>query len=459
MAEGDPQRRRDGFSDATAFISGLRFDDVPQAVVLQATRCLLDLIGVAAAGSRTHAASIVNAYAATELCGRDRNARLLFSGRRASIAGAAFAGATTIDAVDAHDGHALTKGHAGVAIFPSLLAGIDGGLATEITGTELITCLVVGYEIATRAGIALHSTAADYHCSGAWNALGCAAVIARLLKLDRKSIRHALGIAEYVGPRGPIMRVCESPSMLKDGSGWGAHAGVSAALLAREHFTGAPALSIESGEVKPHWTDLGARWRLSEQYLKPYPVCRWAQPAIEAALTLSRGHGFTAQDVASLTVETFREAAALGSHCARPETTEDAQYSLKYPVAAALVFGTVGANEITEPSLHHPLVLKLIDRITVTEKAEFSRRFPAQRLARVKVKLANGEVLVSEPTTARGDPHEPLTDDELRRKYRSLATPVLGDGRALRIERAVTTLTTDPSSLSILIGELLATVA
>src|SRR6266496_5767789 len=68
---------------------------------------------------------IASAYAATQLCGRDRNARILFDGRRSGLAGAAFAGASTIDALDGHDGHVLTKGHAGAAILPALLALAD----------------------------------------------------------------------------------------------------------------------------------------------------------------------------------------------------------------------------------------------------------------------------------------------------------------------------------------------
>ncbi len=89
--------------------------------------------------------------------------------------------------------------------------------------------------------MALHATAADYHNSGAWNALACAAIVARALRLSPRAIEHALGIAEYQGPRGLMMRCIEHPTMGKDGSGWGAMTGVSAGLLAAEGFTGAPA--------------------------------------------------------------------------------------------------------------------------------------------------------------------------------------------------------------------------
>src|SRR5438477_9063242 len=175
MAEGERGASSvEAPADVPAFVRGLSFEQLPDEVVASARRSLLDLIGVAAAGSRTKAAAIASAYAATQLRGSDCNARILFDGRHSGLAGAAFAGASTIDAIDAHDGHVLTKGHAGVAILPALLACIDGGAKCD--GSEFITCLVLGYEIATRAGIALHSSVSDYHCSGAWNALACAAL-------------------------------------------------------------------------------------------------------------------------------------------------------------------------------------------------------------------------------------------------------------------------------------------
>jgi len=453
MAEGDRGARverrlarvaagaRRESADVCAFVNAVSFRDLPADVVEQSGRCLLDLIGVAAAGHRTPAAAIANAYAATQLCGSDRDARILFDGRRASLCGAAFAGASTIDAFDAHDGHPLTKGHAGAAIFPALLAAIDGAQSGEpaasVDGREFLTCLVLGYEIATRAGIALHATVPDYHCSGAWNALGCAAVTARLLALPHAKIREALGVAEYFGPRGQMLRTCDSPSMVKDGTGWGAHVGVGAALLARDGFTGAPALTVERADARELWFDLGSRWRIREQYFKAYPVCRWAQPAVEAALGLQQAHRFAADDIATLGVESFREAIALGSERAVAVTTEDAQYSLRYPIAAALVFGNIGAAEVSPPQLADPRVDRLQRAMTLIEDHAFSRRFPAERWARVRVTLADGRTLVSEPALARGNPDNPLSDDELRAKYRSYAEPVLGKPRTARLEHAV----------------------
>ncbi|MEP6608485.1 MAG: MmgE/PrpD family protein [Burkholderiaceae bacterium] len=445
------------YGSVSSFVRGVHYQDLPADVAKQAGRCVLDLIGVAAAGSRTPASAIVNAYASTQLVGRDRAARILFDGRRAGLAGAAFAGATTIDAFDAHDGHVLTKGHAGVAVLPALLAYLDGGVArpSRINGREFLTCVALGYEIATRAGIALHATAADYHCSGAWNALACAALGGRWLGFDDERMRHAIGIAEYWGPRGQILRVCSYPTMLKDGSGWGAQVGVSAALLAHDGFTGAPALTVEREDAHGYWSDLGTRWRMREQYFKAYPICRWAQPAVEAALTLKQSHRFGVGDIVTVGIESFREAIDLGSQCAAPIATDEAQYSLPYAVAAALVYGQLGAVEVSKAALVDPRITHLLQAIRLTDDAEFSRRFPSERWARVRITLRDGTTRVSEPARARGNPENPLSDDELREKYRTLAQPVLGARRTENIERLVDSLASDDAALSALTDELL----
>jgi 2-methylcitrate dehydratase PrpD len=268
-------------------------------------------------------------------------------------------------------------------------------------------------------------------------------------------MRHALGIAEYLGPRGQILRVCDHPTMLKDGSGWGAQVGVSAALLARDGFTGAPALTVEHDDVRAFWSDLGTRWRIREQYFKAYPVCRWAQPATEAALALQRAHAFRETDIAAISIESFKEAIDLGSQCRYPATTDEAQYSLPYPVAAVLVHGRLGAAEVDGVALRDPRIARLLETMTLTVDPAFSRRFPAERWARVRITLRDGRTLVSPPARARGNPENPLSDDELRVKYRELAEPVLGVPRAARIEALVGSLVEDRAALGELIDDVL----
>ncbi|MEO8396786.1 MAG: MmgE/PrpD family protein, partial [Chloroflexota bacterium] len=405
---------------------------------------LIDLIGTAAGGSTTDASRIMRNFAAHQFRSPGSGARMIFDGRRVSTSGAALAGGITIDSLDCHDGHVLVKGHVGVAVLPSLLALMDCGCILD--DREFLACLVLGYEIATRAGIALHSTVPDFHSSGAWNALACASLGARLMNLTPEQTRQALGIAEYNAPRSQIMRVVDHPTMVKDGSGWGAMAGVSAAYLAADGFTGAPALTVERPEVVHIWTDLGERWRIMEQYFKAYPVCRWAQPAVEAALSLQREHGIHAEQISRVEVHTFHEGCRLATQT--PTSTDEAQYSLPFPVAAALTCGRLGAAEVTGAALTNPAILRLSTATEMHEDDTYNARFPAERWAHVSFVLNDGTRLDSAPAIARGNPENPLSEVEIFDKYQLLAEPVLGADRTAQIRKAVAALGEDEGAIA-----------
>lgn len=411
----------------------LNADPGKDPVILgQAKRCLLDLVGVAAGATRTPLAEHARRFA-TRLHGGKRP--LLFAKGSASPTGVALHGAWLIDALDAHDGQVLTKGHAGVALLPGLLALPE---VERLSGRDFLALLALGYEVATRAGIALHASSPDYHTSGAWNSLGVAAMLGRLLGMDEQRLHHALGIAEFYGPRSQMMRCIDHPTMLKDGSGWGAMVGVSAALLAEDGFTGSPALSIMDPSVEDIWEDLGQRWYLHEQYFKAYPVCRWAQPAVEAVLSL-RSRLPEASAIRDIEIFTFHAAKCL--HVVEPVTTEQAQYSLPWSVACALARGNVDAKAVTEPQAAD--IIALSHKVTIYESDRFNVLFPAQRWASARLQLNDGSILESEPCEARGNPHNPLSGLELVEKYRALACPVLGE-RAERLQGVIETLEEHP---------------
>jgi 2-methylcitrate dehydratase PrpD len=437
---------------AVGFIRDLRFGDLPREVVDLARVCVLDLVGTACGGLGTKLSRIIRDHAADQFGAGRRSARLMLDGRRVSAAGAALANGMTIDAFDAHDGHALTKGHAGAAVLPAALAFAE--MAGPVSGEDFLTDIIVGYEVAIRAGIATHRICCDYHTSGSWNALGVAAIGARRLAMDAAQTREALGIAEYHGPRSQMMRCIDFPTMVKDGSGWGAMTGVSAALLAADGFTGAPALVVESDKAADLWADLGQRWRLLEMYFKPYPVCRWAQPAVEAALALVREHGVKADAIATIEVASFHEAIRLAART--PMTTEEAQYSLPFPVAAAVVRGRLAAGEIMEGAFADLEIRRLSGSMVLRERDDLNTRFPASRYAQVTFVMRDGRRLASEDTTTRGDPSTPLPADTLSEKFRALVDPVLGSVRREKIEAAVDALVEPAASATGLIDLLTA---
>jgi len=419
--------------DFHTFLHGTCFDDLPQDVVDFAKRCLLDLTGVLISGTTTELSRLITSHACEHFGASTKFASIMLDGRRASPAGAALANGMTIDSIDAHDGYKPTKGHIGCHALPSILAMSEA--EGNFSGREFLTNLILGYEIGGRAGISLHASVPDYHTSGAWGAVSSAALGSRILKLDEAQTRHAMGIGEYHGPRSQMMRVIDHPTMLKDGSGWGAMAGVSAAYLARDGFTGAPAITVEQECNIHHWNDLGERWVILKQYFKAYPICRWAQPAVEAALSLARDYRIDTAHIRLIEVHTFAEGCALATF--EPKNTEEAQYSLPFPVAASLVYGKIGAQEISGKTLHNSEVLRLSNCVRPVENADYNAAFPEQRYAHVVIELKSGKRLTSNRHTARGDPENHLSTDEIHEKFHVFADPVLGEARTNEIEAVI----------------------
>jgi len=419
------------------FIHDLSWDQVPRDIQTATRTALLDLLGVAASGTATQLSKIIRNHAVNHFgVSQSGGSRILFDGRQCSIPGAALAGGMLIDSVDAHDGSKPTKGHVGCGVLPAALAFSE--VEAAATEAELLTKILIGYEIGTRAGVALHATACDYHTSGAWIALAAAVLGSRSLGLTLQQTRDAAGIAEYHGPRSQMMRCIDHPTMLKDGSGWGSMAGCSAALLAQDGFTGAPALTIESDDVKDIWSDLGTRWMVLEQYVKAYPVCRWAQPAVAGVLAIKNRRSFSPAEVKRVEIQTFHESKRLAMRT--PETTEQAQYSLPFPTAAAIVHGDIAVEHIDGEGLRDKSVLRISELITMTEVDEYNECFPGYRKSNVIIELTDGSVLESGTTEAAGDPEMPFSTSEIEDKFVRFASKPLGEEHALQLKAAVLTL-------------------
>lgn len=414
-----------------SFIHDLSWNDIPSHVLHQAKRCLLDTIGVAIGGRQTALSNIIYDHAAAMMGG---DVPLWFDpqGRAVSPVGAALAHGMCIDSYDLHDSCRPVKGHAGVAQVPAALAMTGAGRGGPMDGRELLTTLTMAYDIAIRTGTAQHATVCDYHTSGSWNAVGTAAIAARRLGLSHEQTRHALGIAEYHGPRSQMMRAIDHPTMVKDGSGWGAMAGISAGFLAAAGFTGAPAITVEGDDVADYWGDLGQAWSLMIQYFKPYAVCYWAQPAVTGVLNLQREHQLQTREIKKISVYTFHESSRLAMRT--PQATDEAQYSLPFPIGAALVHGRLLLDELSGDNLHHPEVLRLSHAVELIEDDYFNDRFPAQRLSRVVIETTDGRQLDSGVVRPLWDLTKPASDDDLREKFRTIAHNYLPAGRADELE-------------------------
>ncbi len=222
-------------ADAIArFVADTPFEAIPPGALARARSCLVDTLGAALGGSRLRAGRI--AVALVEAEAGAGVATVLTARRKAAISQAAFANAVLASALDVDDGHYGAVGHPGAPVIPPALATAE---ARRRSGRELLGAVVVGYEIAIRAGEVLNArVGVRSYGSGTPGAYGAAAAVARLLGLDAGRTAHALGIARCHLPVSTVWDSVPYGAMVKESIGWGAITGTVAALLAEQGFTG-----------------------------------------------------------------------------------------------------------------------------------------------------------------------------------------------------------------------------
>lgn len=377
----------DGERHLVRFVLETAWENLPGEVRLQTVMCAVDLFGVLVAGSRTPVAEVGRRMAMQFFPGSA--ASIFMTGAKASVPGAALANGFAANALDLDDGHRLVKGHPGAVVFPALTAAAE---FRNVRLQDFLAALVTAYEVALRAGFVMQEHYDYYHSSGAWGAVGGAAGVAKLLGFDDDRIVQAVATADFHAPMVPVMRSVRSPAMSKDGVGWGSMAGTLAALMAGEGFAGGPSL-FACREGGARMMNLGRVYEIMNIYFKPHACCRWAHPAIDAVIDLRRAHGLRPRDVKTIRIATFNAAAEL--YREKPCNTEQAQYNIVYPTAAAMAEGRVGPREVMGQALRDPEILSLMDRVEIYAEARFEREFPARRLCEVEIVLTSGKTLES----------------------------------------------------------------
>ncbi|MEL7565184.1 MAG: MmgE/PrpD family protein [Dehalobacterium sp.] len=346
----------DGNNKVAEFIRDINWNSLPEGVRRRAYLCLLDNLGVTLTGTLTPVSRIAAGYAAETW--RGDAATILLHQRRASVPGAAFANACAGNALDLDDDAIFTRGHPGAQIFPAALAVAE---KVRASGRALLEALVVGYEVAIRAGRCWHDHHEIYQACGSWGSVGCAAAAAHLLGLDYDQIKHALGIAEYHAPNAPMMRDISNPTMVKHAIGWGAMNGCTSAELAAHGYTGIPSI-LGFGQYRDWVMDIGQHyWMTDWVYYKGWASCAWGHAAAVAALELLDKHQIFTDEISCIKVRTFEEAIML--YQGHPTTTEEAQFSVKWPIACLVIDRQLGPDQVLEHRLNDPQVCALMEKI------------------------------------------------------------------------------------------------
>ena len=406
------------------FIMESDWSKLPENVQHQAKRCLMDTLGALIAGHQTPVSNLMNSFVNEQFKGDD--ATILVKGSKTSAPGAALVNGFANNALDIDDGYRLVKGHPGACILPVVLATTE--IAPGITGKKFLTALVVGYEVAIRAGLIRHATYETYHSSGSWGAIGGAAAAGKIIGLSREKLCHALGAAEYHAPIAPMMKCIEIPGMGKDSIGWGCMVAMMSVIMADKGFTGIKPIFDDSPKVE--WIkSLGRSYEIMNLYFKPYSACRWAQPGVDGALKIMAENNFDHEYIKQIKVFTFAESAALSTNY--PQNTEEAQYNIAFPIAAALLDGAVGPDQVLAPRLFDKDVHRIMDKIRIITQKRFQRDFPAKAESEVEITTTNGKIFSSGVMSAKWDPQTIFpTDPELENKFLWLTSPVIGEAKA-----------------------------
>jgi 2-methylcitrate dehydratase PrpD len=400
------------------FVDGLTWNKIPAAGQERAQLAFRDTLGTVIGGASTPAGMIA-----------DKTARM--RGNSGPIK--AFATAVKASALDFDDGHYLGGAiHPGSVIVSALLVA---ALETDADLHDVLTAQVAGYEIALRAAHLMwpRHELDRYHCTGTAATLGAAAAVAKLRGADADTIARSIAIAWAHAP----MSTFQLP-MVKESIGWSAATAFFAADLAAGGFmamtkpsdskiadTFLPTPFDQPGALDdPFVATLGTIFESAHTYFKPYASCRYTHTAAKSLQELMAEEALLAKEIKRIDVYTHRGAMNLTD--IRPASLDHAQYSFPFVLATIATTGVADATEISAQTLAEPERLALASNVHVHHDAAFDAYYPQHYGARIVVKSTAGGSYERSRFIAPGDLDDPMSSEELRKKFEALAVTVFG---------------------------------
>lgn len=397
---------------------------------------LLDHIGVALGGSAT-ASGRLAADLAIQDGGRPE---AVVIGRQAKVpaAAAAFANAIASHSLELDDVDVEALFHFGPPVVSAALACAH---VVGASGRDLMSAIIAGSEMMERLSRATNPSLRDrgFHTTAVTGVFGATVASARLLKLDVGQFVSALGLAG--AQSAGLMEMYGSSMQKRFNPGPAARNGLMAARLAQLGFTGAETIfegergflrsfanKVDSDALDP---GKGPAYALKVE-LKPYACARPIHPAIDAALSLRPGLLNRLHEIQSITV--YRHPMWVKYHGnTEPKTYHEAQVSLPYSVAVALVEGDAFLGQY----LRLKEMPAEVHRLTKSVSMVPDPGLPSTVGCRVEIGLAGGERSVCQVDYPKGSVQRPLTAAEQVDKFLKLSVPVIGDKQAAAIVSAV----------------------
>jgi 2-methylcitrate dehydratase PrpD len=404
-----------------------------EEVMHAAKRCVIDWFAATIPGGVLPPATLLIESLQEDLDHGD--AVLVPSARKATARAAALINGSAAHTVEFDDIFRDAIYHPGAPVIAAALAAAQ---SRHVSGDQFLRGVIAGYEISTRIGMAVTPAHYEYwHTTGTVGTFGAAVAAAMSLGLDTEQTAHALANAGTMA--AALQQAFRSDAMSKPlHAGRAAETGVLVAQAAEHGVTGAKdilegprgfgAAMSKNADWYGAFGDLSARTRYSVTRMtqKNHGCCGHTFAALDGVIALRAKHPLTAANVKRITVSTYGKALEITGN-PKPRTAFEAKFSLPYCAAVALLYGQVRLDAFTPERLADPQVRELMTRIQLRLDPKLDATFPRQRAANVEIETSDGKHYRHHSPTRKGDPDNPLTDEELTAKYRELATPVLGE--------------------------------
>jgi 2-methylcitrate dehydratase PrpD len=428
------------------FIRDTAFEKLPPNVTHQAKLCLLDLVGVALAGTRQRVTAV--AHETIGAAGGDPQVTVWGSERRVPVPTAAMLNAVSGHAIDMDDGHRYANGHPGVVTIPAAVALAEHA---DLSGSALIEAVVVGYEFFIRLGSALNPDLLQrgFHTTATIGSIASGAAAARLLGLTGRQTEQALSLAALQS--AGLLEVLTSGESGKSFQvGKAAQSGILAAFMARSGADGPErifegekgffkAFSGKTVDAEALCSSFGRDFGILGVYFKRHAACRHIHAALDALAEIVAAAPLALDDLQAIDIETYSIARNLTGHIAAADSELGAKFSTPIAVGLYLVFGRTDEGVFKAANVADPRVRQVAERVAVTADPARDAALPDRRSARVTVRTAAGSVH-KEVLYSKGEPEFPLTDDEVRAKFEANACCLYPPEHARRIHETIMTL-------------------
>ena len=416
------------------FAAQLQFDDLSTATAQRAKLCLLDAIGCATFATTLPWSRIVGEYVIA--MGGRAEATIWGTSCRVPAPNAALVNGTLVHGFELDDLHKKSIVHPGCVAIPAAMGVLEN--TSSATGADFLTAVVAGFEVAIRAGMSVGTShlVRGFHPTGTSGAVGAAAAAGRAMKLSPRAMEHAISIA---ATQAAGLMSAQYESMVKRmHAGRASQSGVYGAQLASRGFVGIDhVLETEYGGYCSTYSDapdlailtsgLGTHFETDVVGFKTYACCGSCHTSVEAVKRLRARKTIAPSDVKSVQVHTSRATHLHVGWRYEPRGITSAQMNLPYCLAVTLHDGDAFVEQFTEARIHDAKVLDLASRVQVTPDPEIDALGPSGRhRVTVTLQLRDGTELVETVDHAKGSDADPLTPEEVVRKFFRLVEPIAG---------------------------------